>query len=306
MPSFIREHIQLNGSESAVGGYIIGSETYIPALDYFTTVKKGMDWRYAFERQWLFYKLWGRLLYNPKTTDTVFTQEFARRYGAEGNNLLQAYELASATPLRLASLFNATWDHTLYSEGMLALGERTMDYISVDRLIERPVLDPAYVSITDYVDAKLNGTKFSVDRVTPPVLAKQLESDSREALRLVEAIDTSGSVSLMYEVADVKTWAHLGIHLAEKIRGGVALQMYRQSGRDENKTQAMTHLEEALSQWDKVIDITRPLYRDMLLTHMIGSSKNLNPDGRFHWQLIRPQVANDVEIASQAVSGISR
>ncbi|WP_439133324.1 hypothetical protein [Pseudomaricurvus sp.] len=300
VPSFIREHIQLNGSKSAVGGYIIGSETYIPALDYFTAVKKGVDWDFAFERQWLFYKLWGRLLYNPETSDTVFTEEFARRYGAEGKNLLNAYELASKTPLRLASLFNATWDHTLYSEGMLALGDRTMDYISVDRLIQRPVLDPAYVSIADYVDTVIKGNTFSDDRVTPLDLAKQLESDCRAALQLVEGIDTSHNVALMYEVADVQAWSHLGLHLAEKIRGGVALQMYRQNGGEEKKLQAIDHLENALAQWDEVIGVTRPIYKDMRLTHLIGSSKNLNPDGYFHWELIRPHVAEDVEVAKQA------
>lgn len=300
VPSFIRKHIQMNGSERYIGGYIIGSETYIPALDYFTAVKKGVDWRFAFERQWLFYKLWGRLLYNPETPDAVFTEEFVRRYGPESKDLLRAYELASATPLRLASLFNATWDHTLYSEGMLALGERTMDYISVDSLIERPVLDPAYVSIADYVDAQLKENTFSADRVSPPDLAKQLESDCREALRLVERIDTQDDVALMYEVADVQAWAHLGLHLAEKIRGGVALQMYRQAGGEEYKVQAIAHLENALAQWDELIGITRPIYRDMLLTHLIGSSKNLNPDGLFHWALIRPQVVEDVESAERA------
>jgi len=300
VPSFVREHIRLNGSTSAVGGYIIGSETYIPALDYFTAVKKGVDWQYAFERQWLFYELWGRLLYNPETPDTVFTEEFVRRYGTKGEDLLRAYELASATPLRLASLFNATWDHTLYSEGMLALGDRTMDYISVDRLIEREVLDPAYVSIADYVDVRLEGNAFSDERVTPPDLAAQLESDCREALNLVEGVDTSGSVALMYEVADVKAWAYLGLHLAEKIRGGVALQMYRQAGGEEQKAQAISHLENALDQWDELIAVTRPLYRDMLLTHLIGSSKNLNPDGYFHWALIRPHVVADVESVRRA------
>lgn len=261
---------------------------------------EGVDWRFAFERQWLFYKLWGRLLYNPETPDAVFTEDFIRRYGPDGKDLLRAFELASATPLRLASLFNATWDHTLYSEGMLALGDRTMDYISADRLIERPVLDPAYVSIADYVDARLAGNTFSPERVTPPDLARQLESDCREALRLVEGIDAGEDIALMYELADVQAWAHIGLHLAEKIRGGVALQTYRQAGGEDNKAQAIAHLQNALTQWDALIAITRPIYQDMLLTHMIGSSKNLNPDGLFHWQWIRPHVAEDVELAKRA------
>ena len=300
VPSFVREHIRQNASASYAGGYIIGSETYIPALDYFTAVEEGVDWRYAFERQWLFYKIWGRLLYDADTPDAVFAQEFARRYGSDADNLLQAYELASRTPLRLASLFNSTWDHTLYSEGMMWLDEPAMDYIGADNLIEHEVLDPAYVSVADYVDTTVNGQAFDAERITPPILADQLEADSREALRLVDGIDTSGDTALMYEVADVKTWAHLGLHLAEKIRGATALQTYRQAGGEDNKVRAVAHLENALAQWDEVIAITRPIYRDMLLTHMIGRSSDLQPDAPFHWELLRPQVAADVEAARSA------
>ena len=83
VPDFIRQHIALNGRQEYVGGYFVGSETYIPALDYFTATASGVNWKYAFERQWLFYKLWGRLLYDPATPDSVFQAEFTRRYGAK-------------------------------------------------------------------------------------------------------------------------------------------------------------------------------------------------------------------------------
>ena len=49
-----------------------------------------------------------------------------------------------------------------------------------------------------------------------------------------------------------------------------------------------------------MISITRPIYRDMLLTHMIGSSKSLQPDAEFHWSRLRPQVAEDVKLARTA------
>ena len=99
----------------------MGSETYIPALDYFTAVNGPVAWKYAFERQWLFYKLWGRLLYDPATPDAVFAAEFTRRYGAKARPSARAFALASNTQLRLASLFDSRWDFTLYSEGFLAL-----------------------------------------------------------------------------------------------------------------------------------------------------------------------------------------
>jgi len=297
VPDFIRQHIALNGVQDYVGGYFVGSETYIPALDYFTAAKGRVDWKWAFQRQWLFYKLWGRLLYDPKTPDTVFQAEFNRRYGPKAANLLNAYSLASSTQLRLASLYDSTWDFTLYSEGFLALqGEQTR-YISVERLISQPTIDPEYVSVADYVATLSKGGSFGAGRVTPPVLIDMLQRDNREALRLVKGIDTASNTSLMYEVADVKTWANLGLHLAEKLQGAVALQTYRLTGGEENKREAIDHLQRALEYWDEVIKITRPIYRDMRLTHYNHNSRDANDDNWFHWARIRDEVARDVDIA---------
>jgi 3',5'-cyclic AMP phosphodiesterase CpdA len=151
VPDFIREHIAENGQKDYVGGYFVGSETYIPALDYFSVTKEPGNRTWAFQRQWLFYKLWGRILYDPNTPDEFFQNEFNRRYGTKGDNLLKAYTLASNTQLRLASLYDSQWDFTLYSEGFLALQGDTTKYISVDRLIENSTMDPYYISVKEYV-----------------------------------------------------------------------------------------------------------------------------------------------------------
>ena len=297
VPDFIRQHIRLNGTEDYVGGYFVGSETYIPALDYFTALDKPVDWTWAFERQWLFYKLWGRLLYDPETADGVFLAEFNRRYGSEADNLLQAFSLASSTQLRLASLFDSRWDFTLYSEGFLALQGEYTNFISVDRLISQPAMATAYVSVGEYVETLIKGGSFGSDRITPPVLADMLEGDNREALRLVKQINSEGNATLMYEVSDVKAWANLGLYLAEKLRGAIALHTYRLSGGEENRQEAIDHLQLALDYWDEVIRITRPIYRDMRLTHYNHNSFEANDDNLFHWALIRDEVARDIEIA---------
>jgi hypothetical protein len=302
VPDFIRQHIAANGAQEYVGGYFIGSETYIPALDYFTAVKSPVQWKWAFQRQWLFYELWGRLLYDPRTPDAVFQADFTRRYGPRAANLLQAYSLASATQLRLASLYDSTWDFTLYGEGFLALQGETTKYISVDRLIAQKTMDPSYVSVGDYVATVAKGGSFASERMTPPALVERLKQDNTEALRLVSGIDTSDNASLMYEVADVKTWANLGLHLAEQLQGAVALQTYRLRGGEQNKRDAIQHLQRALAYWDEVIRITRPIYRDMPLTHYNGDSRDANPNNLFHWARVRDEVAQDLEIARNSVS----
>ena len=305
VPDFIRQHIARNGTQDYVGGYFVGSETYIPALDYFTALRDPVDWKWAFQRQWLFYELWGRLLYDPNTPDAVFQADFVRRYGPAAANLLNALSLASSTQLRLACLYDSTWDFTLYSEGFLALQGEDTRYIPVDRLISQPTMDPEYVSVADYVATLRNGGSFTAGHITPPLLVEMLRRDNLEALRLVKDIDTTGNASLLYEVADVKTWANLGLHLAEKLEGAVALQRYRLQGGEQNKRAAVDHLQRALAYWDEVIRITRPIYRDMPLTHYNGNARDGNNNNNlFHWALIRDQVAADVEIArSSSVSG---
>lgn len=299
VPDFIREHIAQN-SQDYVGGYFIGSETYIPAKDYFTAIDDPVDWDYAFERQWLFYKLWGRLLYNPNMSDEEFQAEFNIRYGERGDNLLEAFALASSTQLHLASLYDATWDFTLYGEGFLALIGDTTRYISVNRLINHPTLDPDYVSVKDYIEKISSGETLEPEKITPPVLINLLEKDCQRAIDLVKDIDVKNNSSLMYEVADIKAWSYLGFHLAEKLKGALALQTYRKSGEEKNKREAIKHLEQALTYWDEVISITRPIYKDMPLTHYNSASHERNDDNLFHWALIRDEVANDIEIAKNA------
>lgn len=304
VPSFVREHIITN-SPAYAGGYFIGSETYIPAKDYFTKDSIDLPWKYAFERQWLFYKIWGRLLYDPSTPDDVFKSEFIRRYGKQGNNLLEAFALAGKTPLRLASDFDLGWDFTLYSEGMMALDNKTkrVDYISIDRLINQPPLDTDYVSVADYVKTIAEGASFDKNKITPLSLANMLEKDCKKALDLVKDIHAGTDKALLYEAADVKAWANLGLHFAEKLRGAVALQTYRVKGDERNKQAAINYLENALRYWDIVISITRPLYKDMPLVHYSeqdGKSWQENDHLRFHWEKLRPDVAKDIETATNA------
>lgn len=311
VPDFIRAHIEANDA-SYVGGYFIGSETYIPAKDYFTKIDDPVDWDYAFQRQWLFYKQWGRLLYNPETPDEVFERGFIHRYGERAENLQEAFALASSTQLRLASSWDLRWDFTLYSEGFLSLNENeedyessTMDYISVDRLINRPPLDPDYVSVKEYVETTLSGESFGDSAITPTRLIDMLEEDCRRALELVEGIDTEDNASLMYEVSDVKTWAYLGLHFADKLKGAIALETFRQQGGESYQQEAIEHLEHALGYWDEVVRITRPIYKDMHLTHYMGGGFDRDDERLFHWEHIRPEVAEDVEIARNATAGES-
>lgn len=301
-PEFIRRHIARNNKEY-VKGYIIGSEDYIPAKDYsHEKPSEHVTWDYAFEKQWLFYKTWGRLLYNPDTPDRVFEAAFSQRYGESvGETLLRAYKLASRMPLRLASFYRATWDFTLYSEGFLAparsggLFDEVSPFISVDELIEHETLDSTYLSIPDYISAQLEGEKIISSSLTPLELADSLEQDGEAALELVKGLTAEAErnlETLACEIADVQAWAQLSRYFAEKLRGGVALETFRRTGRAREKEKAVSHLERAADRWDAVVSVTEPHYHAIPTVEL--------DEQQFSWANFQDQVRRDIQIARRA------
>jgi hypothetical protein len=96
-PDFVREFVQRQESRDYVGGAFIGSECYIPALDFISKEGPHKTWQWAFQRQWLFYTVWGQLLYDPATPDSKFEALFAARFG-KGTGKEPARRLEAGQP----------------------------------------------------------------------------------------------------------------------------------------------------------------------------------------------------------------
>lgn len=283
-PDFVRQHIAFNG-QPYVGGYFLGSECYIPARDYMTRPELNPPWRWAFERQWLYYMTWGRLLYDPYTPNAVFRAACAARYGEAGDDLFTALKLGSRMPLRLGSLYKGTWDFTLYSEGFSSInaGSNPDRFLGVEDLIGHPALDPDTVSIRDSVRQRQTGTEFPPQAVTPPRLAAQLEADGRKALALLEPMADLDQPGLAFEVTDARAWACLSLYFAEKLRGTVAYHRARSDiATETQRALAIEHLTRALAWWDELVRVTKPVYPVMPLAHLHHQNRP------FHWKLLRP------------------
>ncbi len=306
-PEFIRKHIETN-YKKYVNGYFIGSEGYIPALDYSHKKSPIKTWQYAFEKQWLFYKLWGRLLYSPNTPDEVFALAFEQRYGKGiGESLLLAYKLASNFPLRLASFHRSTWDYTLYSEGFISAAPSSSDFydksspfISIDQLIYHETLDPALLSIPDFLDYEQQQKSLPDSLISPLTLANLSENDSRKAIELAESLynyTNEYSGALKSELDDILTWGYLGLYFADKLRAGVALEKYRTTGETDQKETAIQFLELCLKHWDKIIYYTKDRY---LPTPHVSTERWGKEFDNFSWESLRPQVERDLKIAQES------
>jgi hypothetical protein len=288
-PDFVRQFVQ-NNRAGYIGGAVIGSETYIPALDFITADGPHKTGRYAFERQWLFYAIWGHLLHEPALPDARFAAMLEARFGpGTGADLLAAWKLASQMPLRFASFYQGTWDGSLYTEGFSTwsdYGARKL--IDINSFINRPVLDTKrYINVADYVKA---GGKTEPGVFSPPALADQVDRESAEAMRLVSGIRAKSKISagLESELTDIEAWCAYGNYFAKKLRAGVALATARVNRDPAEQQRAVAFLEQAVGDWQRLARLGAKFNRLPVL------SPAKEP---FSWESLTPDVQRDIELA---------
>lgn len=291
-PDFIREHIAENGHDYA-GGYYVGSECFIPGKDYSHQEESPhIDWSYAFEKHWLYYMLWGRMLYDPSTPDHVFEAALDRRHGAVvGKQLLEAYSSVCRMPMALASFYNFTWDFSLYAEGFMSADRSGYNegkaFISLEDLLESTTFDPSYMSIRTYVDRTITGQSLE-GQITPLELADRLEADAARGLQAIDSLNIA-SPTLHCELCDIEAWAYLNLYFADKLRAGVCFERFRRTGNEAKRLEALSWLQapHAAAHWEQLIRVTQSHYREQPLLHL-----NKLP---FSWELFRPQVQEDIQ-----------
>lgn len=305
-PGFIREHIRKN-NKPYVNGYYIGSEGYIPAYEYFTKSDIGRTWQYAYERQWLFYSLWGRLLYDESTPDLVFEEQFNRKYRLDnGKQMLRAFTLASRMPLRLASFYSGTWDYTLYAEGFMApvipngygYDDHRSLFISIDELIDHKVLDPRYVPIKTFAELKHSGKTISQNQLSPLDLAKELETDADTVSALLTKLrrdTTRFSAEYNQELDDLQVWTLLSNYFSYKLKAGVALQMHRLGGEPSERESAIRWLEKCHGYWMKIAEVTDRNYEEV--AYFRENPQKDSDSDYFSWRKYLKETQHDIDIA---------
>ena len=289
-PAFVRAHIAANGHDY-VGGYCIGSEGLIPAIEY-AEKPASQSWRWMFEKQWLFYTVWGRLLFDPTTPDASFAAAFEQRYSlvgsGDGARMVQAFELVSIVPLRICAFVYNTWDFTLHAEGFLMVAnnpdKEAQGFISVETLLQSKTLDPSMQAIASFVQQP-NATLTS-----PLQLATELTNASQRALALLSA-QPALPAALSGEAGDVLSWAHLGLYFAAKLQGTVALARFRSGGGASWQAAATKHLTDARDEWAALVKSTAHLRSEIPLDDLESSARK-----NFSWAAYSPMVQRDLDL----------
>jgi hypothetical protein len=303
-PDFVRAHIAEN-DRSYVGGYFIGSEGFIPAAEY--AHRPGSThqiWRYAFEKNRLYYMIWGRLLFDPSSPDEAFERDIDERYGAGvGKPLLDAYRFACRMPMALATFHASTWDFSLYSEGFISTRfparmftdwsfngyARDRSFITLEALMNCSTLDPDWMSVKQYAEYISEG-RSTQGKTTPIDAADQLDADAESAERALESVRGSDP-ALECEVWDVRAWIALSRYFADKLRAAAAMGVYLMTHDPKEREEAVRRLDapNAKAHWQELVDITQKHYHETPLV-----SLGTQP---FSWRLMLDDVEADIEYA---------
>jgi Glycosyl hydrolase family 20, domain 2 len=290
---FIREFIRNNGQEY-VAGCFLGSEVFTPAMDYTSLPGPHKTWDYHFQRQWLWYAMWGRLMYDPDTPDSTFERMLDDKYGkGTGHDALEAWKIATNNQLEFAAFHMGTADAQLYSEGFSDWDVNVPARLfSVNNVITHPVLDTiSYINIKDWIT---NGEKTkTATQMSPLQLAAQLDEDNARLLTLIEKLEVHKlPPGAEVEVNDMRAWYWFGRYFSDKIRAAVAVARYRYSGVDE-RAKAVDYLKHCSSHWANYANAVARYNKEVF---------PLVISGDFSLKAMQTQVDHDIDLAMAPAS----
>jgi hypothetical protein len=237
-------------------------------------------WKWEFERYWLFYMLWGRLSYDPQTADSGWRDEFQRRFGAAGGEVLKAYQQASRVINELVAAHLA--DPNMYLWPEINPGGLVDDYIDV------LPSDWRYIaSIPEAVQNRIHG--ISSAKQTPrqtSALLNSIASNIEQALARARAEIGAGNKEWESSQPDFEVLALLARYHARKMLAAYQLEYFYKTGNGTALEAARGELEKALGYWERLVRLTDGLYPEQMV---------YGPDDVGHWKDRLAYVRHDLE-----------
>jgi hypothetical protein len=286
---FVRDFIKNNG-DSYVGGCFLGSEVFIPAMDFMSKQGSFKNWQYHFQRQWLWYASWGRLLYNPQTPDKVFEDLLSAKYKNNiGKTALSAWKHASNNQLWFADFHMGKIDGSIYTEGFCRWPDsKEAVFFDINNIIQHPVLDTTlYINIIDWIK---NKEKTESGVMSPLDFARKLDMNNEILFKEIHQLRVmKPSPAVLAEINDLEAWYWFGRYFSDKIKAGVHLARYRYTGKDE-RVAAVKYLTSCKKWWMNYSNALAKYNKETMPFHTSHD---------FSWKSFQKDVEMDIEIAQK-------
>jgi hypothetical protein len=218
---------------------------------------------YEFERYWNFYRLWGRLTYNPQTAPEVWQHEFETRFGqAAGVHVMKAQEAASQVlPRIVAAAYR--YDYFPTTRGWAELNRQ--DSLPKFATAENSDIQQ-FESPRDEARRILQGTDTPMRR--PQETSAWFAQKSGEILAELglaeKSIGNKAGNEFISTATDLKILAGLARYYAARLPAAVAYNLYKESGDTASFDEAIAGEKRAVQAWREIVAAAGDVYNDRL------------------------------------------
>ena len=253
-------------------------------------------YQYEFERYWAFYRLFGRLTYNPKAEAPVWSYEFNRRFGpAAGPHVLEALHRASQVLPRIVAT------SYLYRNFPTTRGWAEMNRQgSLPQYADEDGSDiEQFMNVRD--EAKNILARGDTAKRRPEETSLWFAQTADAILSEVSQAEKNAESSkeLQSTVTDLKILAGLARYHSFRLLAGVSYNLYKQSHNLAAFDDAVASERKALEAWKQLVDAAGDVYSKNLAfgAHAVGFSR--------HWDEEYKLLGRDFEklLSERAAAG---
>ncbi|HEY1948934.1 MAG TPA: hypothetical protein VGG97_18140 [Bryobacteraceae bacterium] len=230
---------------------------------------------YEFERYWHFYRVWGRLTYNPKTDSSVWTREFDQRFGPQaGPHVMQALHLASNVLPRVVA---ASY---LYSNFPTTRGWAEMNRQgSLQKYATEDGSDiQQFMNVRDEAKSILAGTETPIRRPeeTSRWFAQTADAIDAQVAQAGKSIGSHSGNEFRSTTTDLKILSGLARYHSWRLLAGIQYNLYKQSGDLGAFDEAVSDERHALESWKQMVDAAGDVYSENLAfgAHAVGFARH--------------------------------
>jgi hypothetical protein len=223
---------------------------------------------YDFERYWYFYKLWGRMGYDPTMPDYAWTRDFERRFGEAGKPLMEALTLASRVLPRIVA---ASYPYNFFPT--------TRGWPEMMRLGDLPKFAAEHVTDTEqFMNAKDRARQIVERRATgkrtPEETSYWFAETSRKILEHIALAEKAAAKNneFISTVADLKILAGLAEYHSHRLAAAVQYSLFEELHDSAMLDEAISLERLAVAAWKRMVDAAGDIYSEDLAfgVHRVG------------------------------------
>jgi hypothetical protein len=243
--------------------------------------KEQEHFRWEFERYWSYYALFGRLTYNPETSDKIWERQMRSRFGREAvPAIAAAYKSASRIlPLIMGA---ATPDYNMHTWPEKDSGGLINFYLHYGTFGELRIS-----SFMEYIDHTLKGMETAI--MSPEESAVRLEATAEDCERYL--LQAEGSIDpsnkeFWATKKDFQILSGMARFFAHKLRATYNLGFYYRLQDLSCLNKAIAHARSGLKIWKELSALAEEIYHPDLV---------MGPGSRGHWKDNVFFVQNDLD-----------